>query len=221
MMVDQLGKRFADEAGAYMEIGERMYQRHIETGKGIPAWTIFDARHRKWYHWANQAPGVNPKEWFDSGYMKKADTLDELAKLCGIDAAGLRLQVERFNGFCKTGKDLDFNRGGRAFDRCHGDPLVKPNPNLGAIEQGPFYAVAMYPSDVGTAGGIVTDEYARVLKVDGTIIPGLYATGNSTASVLGRVYPGAGASIAASFIFGFIAAYHSAGATDQLQKLVG
>ena len=107
------------------------------------------------------------------------------------------------------------------FDRNHGDPSVKPNPNLGAIEQGPFYAVAMYPSDVGTAGGMVTDEHARVLKPDGTVIPGLYATGNSTAAVFGRCYPGAGASIAASFIFGFIAAYHSAGAAEKLRKLVG
>jgi 3-oxosteroid 1-dehydrogenase len=221
MMVDQDGKRFCDEAGAYMEIGERMYQRHLKTGRCIPAWTIFDVRHRQRYHWANQPPGVTPSEWLEKGYMKKAETLDELAKLCGIDAAGLKAEVVRFNGFCKAGKDEDYNRGGRAFDRCHGDPSVKPNPNLGAIEQGPFYAVSMYPSDVGTAGGLVTDEYARVLKPDGSVIKGLYATGNSTAAVFGRCYPGAGASISASFIFGFIAAYHSAGRTDQLKQLVG
>ena len=84
----------------------------------------------------------------------------------------------------------DFGRGGRAFDRAHGDPSVKPNPNLGAIEQGPFYAVAMYPGDVGTAGGIVTDEHARVQRADGSVIPGLYATGNATASVMGRMLSG-------------------------------
>jgi len=221
IMVDQTGRRFCDEAGSYMEVGERMYQRHVATGKCIPAWTIFDARHRKWYHWASQPPGVNPKEWFDKGYMKKADTLEELAHLCGIDAAGLKAEVARFNGFCRTGKDEDFNRGGRAFDRCHGDPSVKPNPNLGAIEQGPFYAVAMYPSDVGTAGGLVTDEYARVLRGDGSTIDGLYATGNSTAAAFGRCYPGAGASISASFIFAFIAAYHAAGRSTELRSLVG
>lgn len=221
MMVDQQGRRFCDEAGAYMEVGERMYQRHLETGKGIPAWTIFDARHRQWYHWANQAPGVNPQEWFDRGYMKKANSLDELAGLCGIDAAGLKAEVERFNGFCVSGKDEDYNRGGRAFDRYHGDPKVKPNPNLGAIEKAPFYAVSMFPSDVGTAGGLVTDEFARVLKADGSVIDGLYAAGNSTAAAFGRCYPGAGASIASSFIFAFIAAYHSAGRTEQLERLVG
>ena len=85
-----------------------------------------------------------------------------------------------------------------------------PNPNLGAIEKPPFYAVRMYPGDVGTAGGVVTDEHARVLREDGSVIQGLYATGNCTASVLGRCYPGAGASIGASFTFGYIAAHHAA-----------
>jgi 3-oxosteroid 1-dehydrogenase len=141
--------------------------------------------------------------------MKKADTLDELARLCGIDAAGLDRTVKRFNEFCRTGIEEDFNRGGRAFDRSHGDPTVKPNPNLGPIQQAPFYAVSMYPGDVGTAGGVVTDEFARVQRTDGSVIQGLYATGNSTASVFGRVYPGAGASIAASFVFGMIAARHA------------
>jgi 3-oxosteroid 1-dehydrogenase len=83
--------------------------------------------------------------------MKKADTLRELADLCGIDPAGLKTQCERYNGFCQTGIDEDFASGSRAFDNAHGDPSVKPNPNLGAIEQGPFYACAIYPGDVGTA----------------------------------------------------------------------
>lgn len=214
MMVDQDGRRFADESGAYMEIGERMYTRHRETGRAIPAWTIFDQRNRDRYPWGSAQPGQTPQQWIDSGYMKKADTLAELAALCGIDAAGLAAEVERFNGFCTTGIDEDYGRGSRAFDRAHGDPTVKPNPNLGAVEQGPFYAVAMYPGDVGTAGGVVTDEYARVLRDDGSTIPGLYAIGNSTASVFGRCYPGAGASIAASFTFGTIAAHHAMGSNE-------
>jgi 3-oxosteroid 1-dehydrogenase len=144
--------------------------------------------------------------------MKKADTLDEIARLCGIDVAGLKAEVGKFNEYCRTGVDPEFNRGGRAFDRAHGDPTVKPNPNLGAIEEGPFYAVAMYPGDVGTGGGVVTDEHARVLREDGSVIEGLYATGNSTASVVGRCYPGAGASIGASFVFGYRAAQHAANA---------
>lgn len=212
MLVDQEGNRFCDEAGAYMEIGQRLYERHRQTGKGIPAWVIMDRRQRAYYPWGHAAPGQIPQAWLDSGYLKKADTLEQLAKLCGIDAAGLARTVERFNGFCRTGKDLDYNRGGRAFDNAHGDPTVKPNPNLGPIEQGPFYAAAIYPGDVGTCGGVVTDEHGRVLRADGSIIEGLYATGNSTASVMGRCYPAAGASIAPSFVFGYRAAQHACGA---------
>jgi 3-oxosteroid 1-dehydrogenase len=213
ILVDQDGRRFCDESGAYMEIGQRLYARHEQTGRGIPAWVILDRRHRDNYPWGTAQPGKTPQSWLDTGYMKKADTLEELARLCGIDAAGLMAEVRKFNGYCRTGVDPEFNRGGRAFDRAHGDPTVKPNPNLGAIEQGPFYAVAMYPGDVGTAGGIVTDEHARVLREDGSIVEGLYATGNSTASVVGRCYPGAGASIGASFVFGYRAAQHAAQAS--------
>ncbi|MGY3323999.1 FAD-binding protein [Pseudomonas fluorescens] len=211
IMVDQDGQRFCDEAGAYMEIGQRMYKRQAETGKAVPAWVVMDSRQRKFYPWGTAMPGQIPQQWLDSGYMIKADSLDELARKCSIDRQGLAATVTRFNGFCQSGVDEDFGRGSRAFDRCHGDPTVKPNPNLGSIEEGPFYAVRMYPGDVGTAGGLVTDEYARVLKEDGCTIEGLYATGNSTAGVTGRCYPGAGTSIAASFIFAYIAAQHSAG----------
>ena len=213
IMVDQDGRRFCDESGAYMEIGQRLYARHAQTGRGIPAWVMLDKRHRENYPWGTAQPGKTPQSWLDSGYMKKADTLDEIARACGIDAAGLKAEVARFNDYCRKGVDPEFNRGGRAFDRAHGDPTVKPNPNLGTIEQGPFYAVAMYPGDVGTAGGIVTDEHGRVLRDDGRVIEGLYATGNSTASVMGRCYPGAGASIGASFVFGYRAAQHAAQAS--------
>ena len=218
IMVDQDGRRFCDESGAYMEIGQRLYARHEQTGRGIPAWVILDSRHRDNYPWGTAQPGKTPQSWLDSGYMKKADTLAELARLCGIDAAGLAAEIAKFNGYCRTGVDPEFTRGGRAFDRAHGDPTVKPNPNLGTIEQGPFYAVAMYPGDVGTAGGIVTDEHARVLREDGSVIEGLYATGNSTASVVGRCYPGAGASIGASFVFGYRAAQHAAKAAPSVAR---
>ena len=212
IMVDQIGERFCDEAGAYMEIGQRMYRRQQETGRAVPSWVVMDSRQRRYYPWGTAQPGQVPKEWLESGYMIEAGSIAELAAKTRIDRAGLERTIKRFNGFCRTGVDSDFGRGSRAFDRCHGDPTVTPNPNLGAIEKAPFYAVRMYPGDVGTAGGVVTDEHARVLRADGSAIEGLYATGNCTASVVGRCYPGAGASIGASFTFGFIAAHHAAGA---------
>jgi 3-oxosteroid 1-dehydrogenase len=219
IMVDQDGRRIADESGAYMEIGERIYDRQRETGRAIPAWMIFDARHRERYPWGAMPPGKTPQSWLDSGYMKKADSLEVLAAQCGIDPVGLQREVERYNDFCRTGVDEDYGRGSRAFDRAHGDPTVRPNPNMGAIEQGPFYACAIYPGDVGTAGGVVTDEYARVRREDGSEIPGLYAVGNVTASVFGRCYPGAGASIGAAFTFGYLAAHHALG-SNELEEIL-
>jgi len=208
IVVDQQGRRFTNEAGSYMETGQNMYK-----AKAVPCWAIMESRHRARYNWAKMPPGVRPPEWVSSGYMKKADTIEELAEQCNIDPQVLRETVDRFNGYVDNGRDLDFHRGDRAYDRYWGDPTYKPNPNLGKIERGPFFAVQLYPGDVGTFGGVVTDEFARVLRKDGSVIAGLYATGNSTASVMGHGYPGAGASIAASFVFGWVAAHHASGKT--------
>ena len=206
IVVDRRGERFTDEACSYMETGQKIYEN-----KAVPCWAIMDGRHRESYNWAKMPPGVNPPDWAASGYMKRADTLEELARKCGVDPAGLKATAERFNGFVAAGEDLDFHRGARAYDRYWGDPTYKPNPCLGTIEKPPFYAVELYPGDVGTYGGVMTDENGRVLREDGTAIEGLYATGNSTASVTGVRYPGAGASIGASFVFGYRAARHAAG----------
>ena len=207
ILVDQNGQRFANEAGSYMELGQRLHRRHAETGKGIPAWAIIESRHRNRYMWGSVL-GKTPQSWLDSGYMKTADTLDALAERCGINGEGLRAAVERYNSFCRNGVDEDFKRGAKAFDVSHGDPTVKPNPSLGAIEQGPFYAVAIYPGDVSTYGGLVTDEHARVLTAEGRVIEGLYATGTTSANVMGRTYVGAGASLGPALAFGFTAAQH-------------
>lgn len=101
--------------------------------------------------------------------------------------------MERFNEFARTGKDEDFHRGESAYDRYYGDPTNKPNPNLGQISQGPFYAAKMVPGDLGTKGGIRTDVRGRALRADGSEIPGLYAAGNVSAPVMGHTYPGPGA----------------------------
>jgi 3-oxosteroid 1-dehydrogenase len=208
IVVDGSGSRFVNESTSYVAFGMAMYRRNREV-PAIPCWAILDSRHRDRYMWSATKPGHIPAEWLSSGYMKTANSLDDLAKQCGIAPEGLRTTVERFNGFVHRGSDDDFGRGRGAFHRFYGDSTVRPNANLGAIDKPPFYAVAIYPGDAGTSGGLVTDEHARVLQEDGTPIPGLYATGNCTASVMGRSYPGAGASISASAVFGFIAAKHA------------
>jgi len=205
IVVNRQGRRIMNESQSYMANGQAIYR------DGVPAFVLLESRHRKRYAWGTQPPGTTPPEWEASGFLQKADTIEELAAKCGIDPAGLASEIAKFNRFAATGQDLDFHRGDRGYDRWFGDPTLKPNPNLGAIEKPPFYAMEMVPGDVGTAGGIVTDECARVLREDGSAIDGLYATGNSTASVMGRCYPGAGASIAASFVFAYIAAHCAAG----------
>ncbi|WP_223448935.1 FAD-binding protein [Pseudomonas sp. BF-R-19] len=204
ILVNAAGKRFVNESGSYMAVGEAMYG-----GEQFPCWYIMDQEHRNRYMWGMKL-GV-PKEWLSSGYMKKADSIEELAKACSLDPQSLLGTVDRFNGFARAGVDLDFKRGASRYDHWSGDESNLPNPSLGAIEKGPFYAVRAYPGDVGTTGGLVCDEHARVLRKDGTVIEGLYATGNCTSSPLGRFYPGAGGSIASSFIFGYIAALHAGG----------
>jgi 3-oxosteroid 1-dehydrogenase len=210
LLVDSTAQRFVNEAMSYMEIGQTLYKRHQHVG-AIPCWAIIDSRHRKSYPWGAAAPGITPTSWITKGYLKKAGTIGDLAKQCGLNAEALCKTVARFNDFARRGVDEDFHRGARRYDCYYADPSNRPNPTLGPVDRPPFYAVAVYPGDVGTVGGVVTDEYARVLRLDGSVIPGLYATGNSAASVMGRKYPGAGASIANSLVFGYVAAKHALG----------
>jgi 3-oxosteroid 1-dehydrogenase len=207
IMVDSAGQRYVNEAASYMEVGQAMYERNA-TVPAVPSWWVTDSRNRRRYMWGLVPGGVTPRKWLSSGYMRKADSLDELAAQCGIDPKGLAQTVQRFNTAAAHGVDPDFHKGERAYDRYYGDPRVKPNPCVAPVDKPPFYAVALYPGDVGTCGGLLTDENARVLDNGDRAIAGLYATGNCTASVMGRAYPGAGASIGASFAFGWIAANH-------------
>ncbi len=209
IVVDQQGERYTNEATSYVQIGLNIWKRQ-QTAPAVPSWVIIDSRHRKRYMFASALPGKTPDDWVSSGYMKQAGTLEDLAAQCDLPPDKLKATVERFNGFAREGVDHDFGRGVGAYPRYLGDPTHKPNPSLGTIEEPPFMAFQLWPRDVGTCGGLVTDEHARVLKEDGSVIPGLYATGNTTSSVHGPSYPGAGASIGASLTFGFIAAKHAA-----------
>jgi 3-oxosteroid 1-dehydrogenase len=208
ILVDASGSRYVNESTSYVALGMAMFKRNADV-PAIPSWAILDSRHRNRYMWSGMKPGVIPPEWISSGYMKTAANLEDLAAQCKIEPVGLRKTVDRFNAAAKSGVDDDFRRGIGAFHRFYGDPTQQPSANLGSIEQPPFYAVAIYPGDAGTCGGIVTDEFARVLRPDGSVIRGAYATGNSTATVMGRSYPGAGASISPAAVFGYIAALHA------------
>ncbi|MEV6771698.1 3-oxosteroid 1-dehydrogenase [Nocardia sp. NPDC051030] len=211
IMVNDNGERFVNESAPYVNVVHKMYEMEAEGVGSIPAHFIFDQNFRDRYLFLGNFPKRElPQSYYDSGIIKKADTLAELAAKLGIPADKLAATVERFNGFAKQGRDEDFQRGDSAYDRYYGDPTVKPNPTIAPLERGPFYAVEMVPGDLGTKGGLVTDEHARVLNDQGEVIRGLYAAGNNSAAVMGNDYAGAGATIGPAMTFGYIAANHLA-----------
>jgi 3-oxosteroid 1-dehydrogenase len=208
--VDTAGQRFCNESNSYMEVGKEMYARN-RTTRAVPCWLIFDDRYRKRYAHVRSRPGHFPRKLVESGKLKIAKTLEALADMCEIDAAGLASTIERFNENARRGIDPDYGRGESAYNRALGDPNHKVHPCLGPIEEPPFYAVEVVPGDIGTCGGVVTDEHGRVLDHNDRPIDGLYATGNITATVMGRRYLGPGASIANTMVFGYLAARHATG----------
>ncbi len=210
IIVNSKGLRFTNEAGPYIEVVKAQYENHEKTGCAIPAYMIGDHNYKKNFPFGASLPGFSMKKYFDTGYLIKSDTLKGLAEKCGINAQGLEKEVEKFNRFVKNGKDLDYKKGDNAIDRYYSDSAVKPNSCLGPIKKPPFYAVRLFPGDLGTKGGLNTDRDARVLREDGSPIEGLYATGNCSSSVMGNTYPGAGGTIGPSMVFGYIAAQHAA-----------
>ena len=206
--VDAAGKRFVNESNSYMEVGKAMYARD-KTSRAVPCWLIFDDRYRKRYAHQRSSPGRFPRKLLESGMLKQAWTLDDLAHMCDIDATGLSETVERFNQNAGQGIDPDYGRGESAYNRALGDPNHKVHPCLGPIDEPPYYAVQVVPGDIGTCGGLVTNEHAQVVDQDERPIEGLYATGNGTATVMGRHYLGPGASIANTMVFGYVAARHA------------
>lgn len=209
VIVDASGERFVNEAASYIDVVHAMYARNAQAA-AIPAWMVFDARYRRRYPFGLLPPAITPRELVDSGYIRRASSVRELAEHCGIAADGLERTLRHFNAHAARGEDPDFRRGESVYDRYYGDPRVRPNPCLAPVAKPPFYAVALYPGDLGTKGGLLTDEHARVLNVDGEAIDGLYAAGNCTASVMGRTYPGPGASLAAAMAFAYRAVDHVA-----------
>ncbi|GAB18869.1 putative 3-ketosteroid delta(1)-dehydrogenase [Gordonia effusa NBRC 100432] len=214
-IVNLRGERFMNESLPYVEAVHRMYGGDFGQGEGpgenIPAWLIMDQRCRNRYLFAGiSARQPLPKSWLKSGVVVKADSLAELAEQTGLPADTLAATTARFNDFARKGVDDDFGRGASGYDHYYGDPTNKPNPSLGRVDKGPFYAVKMVPGDLGTKGGIDTDAAGRALRADGSVIDGLYAAGNTSAPVMGHTYAGPGATIGPAMVFGYLAALDAA-----------
>jgi 3-oxosteroid 1-dehydrogenase len=211
LIVNQAGRRFTNESAPYVNFIHDQLRLEKDEGGHVPAWFVMDHRARQRYTFAAVPPFQPlPKSWYGIGTMHTASSIDGLAAKIGVPAEALEETVRRFNAAARAGRDEDFKRGDSAYDRYYGDPTL-PNPCLNELVKPPFHAARMVPGDLGTKGGLLTDEHARVLREDGSIIDGLYAVGNTSASVMGNEYAGAGATIGPSLTFGWVAARHATG----------
>lgn len=222
LIVDQTGARFVNEACDYMSFGQRVLQREQAGTPVEQMWLIFDQTYRNSYLMAAELfPRMSiPKSWYEAGVAYRADDFPTLAHRIGVSEDAFGTTLRRFNEMAATGRDTDFGRGDSAYDRYYGDPTVGPNPNLRPLTDGPFYAVKMVLSDLGTCGGLRADSRGRVLREDRSAIDGLYAIGNTAGNVFGASYPGAGATIGQGLVYGYIAA-HDAAAHDIATSPVG
>lgn len=213
IVVNQAGCRYMNEAADYHMAGQAMIDNDRPGAGTSPSFMIFDALY-KWRYPLGPVLPMLPVRLLPKGVRSlliQADSIAALAGRLGIDPEALTGTVERFNAHARDGHDPDFHRGEGAYDRLFGDQKLKLNPNLMPLEKAPFYAVALYPGDIGTNGGVVTNGNAAVMNGAGKPIRGLYAVGNVAASPMGRSYPGGGATLGAAMTGGYVAARHAMG----------
>ncbi len=204
--VNAEGRRFVDESTSYHRFVGGMYN-----AGAIPCHLVCNADFIRRYGLGVIRPLTrNLKPWVAEGYIAEGATVADLAKAIGADPDALADSFARNDRYAAEGKDPDFGRGTTAYARNLGDPAHGPNPCLGPMGEGPYYALKIHPADIGTAMGVVTDTQARVLNAAGAPTEGLYAAGNDMASVMGGAYPGPGITIGPALTFGYVAARHAA-----------
>jgi succinate dehydrogenase/fumarate reductase flavoprotein subunit len=204
------GRRFVNEATTYQRFAEAMYAAHAQTPT-IPCHLICDDRFIVSYGLGMVRPRrLNLRRAIADGYVVRANTLGDLARALAIEPAALEHTVARYNGFAAGGVDPEFAKGSDAYQCNLGDPAHGPNPCIGPIQAPPFYAIAVYAGDIGASCGLVTNQYAQVLRADGTPIEGLYACGNDMDSLMAGVYPAPGVTLGPAMTFGYLAARHAA-----------
>jgi len=207
IVVDRRGRRFTNEAISYHDFVPKMIEA-CQGDQQVEVFVIADhPTFRKYGLGATPAAPAPYRAFLRSGYLMRGQTIEELAKVTGIDPAGLNTTITNFNRFAEQGSDPQFGKGGDSYQRFNGDRMHRPNPCVGPIYKAPFYAVKMIPGDLGTFMGLKTDSFGRVLGAAAPI-PGLYAVGNDAASVFAGHYPGPGSTIGPAITFAYIAASH-------------
>jgi succinate dehydrogenase/fumarate reductase flavoprotein subunit len=208
--VNGAGRRFVNEAVSYHEFVRAMLRDGNDT-TDRPFHLICDRR----FLWNYGLGQIRPfsrriNHFVKRGELIEAATFDDLATAIGVKPAILKSTVYGYNEHARAGRDPAFGRGTTIYQRHLGDPSHSPNPCVAPIEQGPFYALRIFPADLGTAIGLQTDIHARVLRPDGSPITGLYACGNDMGSIMNGNYPGPGITLGPALTFGYIAARHLA-----------
>jgi succinate dehydrogenase/fumarate reductase flavoprotein subunit len=204
------GRRFVNESTSYHRFVSAMYALN-KNGSHMPVYLVADAKALKKFGLGMIRPGgTNIAPFIADDYLTEGRTPEELAAKLGIDAKGLQDSFARMNEFAKTGVDADFARGTTVYEKANGDPSHGPNPTLGSLEAAPFYAIRLWPGDIGSATGLVGDEDGRLLRRDGSVIQGLYACGNDLQSIMGGAYPGPGITIGPAIVFGASSGRHAA-----------
>ncbi|GGB94873.1 FAD-binding dehydrogenase [Marinobacterium zhoushanense] len=204
------GRRFVNEAGSYHDYTSAQLDG-TEPGKPCLSWLICDHQFLRRFGLGNVKPFPLPySSHLRSGYLKRGNTLRELAELCGIDAFGLEQTLAEYNRHARQGEDPRFGRGGTLYNRIQGDAENQPNPCVRPIEKGPFYAVRIEQGSLGTFMGMQTNQHAQVLDTEKQPIEGLYAVGTDMASIMGGTYPAGGINLGPGMTFGYIAANHVA-----------
>lgn len=211
--VNEKGRRFVNEATSYHGFVQAMH-----AAGAVPAYLVCDSVFIARYGLGLVHPGLRSLAAFvDAGYLFAGDSIAALAARIGVSPAALAAEVEVMNAAARSGEDPAFGKGSSEYNRYLGDPSHKPNPCLGPIATGPFYAVKVWPGDIGTATGLNCDPQARVLGRDEQAIPGLFASGNDMNSIMAGAYPGAGITLGPALTFGFIAGRALAAEPDRLQ----
>lgn len=198
------GKRFTNEARSYHEFVRAMLLARIG-GTSNPAYLICDSRSL----WRYGLGAIKPftiflRRHLNQNYLYRGATIGKLAAKIGIDPKTLETTVEQYNRFAIEGRDPEFGRGEDAYQRHLGDADIAPNPCVRPVERPPFYAIAIYAGDLGTAAGLATDPGGQVLNQSGEPIAGLYACGNDMASVMEGAYPAPGITLGPALTFGFL-----------------
>jgi len=219
--VTRKGQRFTNEADSYHDFMQALLAA-LPAGEPVQAWLVCDHAFMRHYGLGAAKPAPMPLgPMIANGYVKRGRTLADLAKVCGIDGDALQKTVQRYNAQALAGKDDDFAKGETPYNHMQGDaPFAAdrgwPNPCMGPLDKGPFYAVKVVAGSLGTFAGLKTNAHAQVLDAQGQPIAGLYAGGNDMNSLMAGHYPSGGITLGPAMTFGWIAAHHAAGKTLSL-----